>query len=247
MTGMLNAQDIIRRANQPADVPIDFYVEASLNRGSAVFRSPAQYEILKSKLLTLPPGEAVRTVLLVGSAAGDGVSTTAMNLAGAMARGSQRKVVLLDTNLASPGLYDFIQSEPVRGLTDIVYDNLEQVPFLKLGSDNLYALPAGRKRMNPIELFQSDKFDRLLSLVRNRFDYVFLDAPPVLGFPESLVLSARVDAVILVVRSGSTRLEVALKAKETLEDAGAKLLGVVINRRRYHIPDRIYRFLFKRT
>lgn len=247
MTGMLNAPDIVRRANQPADVPKDFYVEASLNRKPPVFRSPEQYEILKSKLLTLAPGEAVRTVLLVGSAAGDGVSTTAMNLAGAMARDSQRKVVLLDTNLASPGLHDFIQSEPVLGLTDIVYDNLEQVPFLKLGSDNLYALPAGRKRMNPIELFQSDKFDRLLSLVRNRFDYVFLDAPPVLGFPESLILSSRVDAVILVVRSGSTRLEVALKARETLEKAGAKILGVVINRRRYHIPDRIYRLLFKRS
>ncbi|MFB3123892.1 MAG: cobalamin biosynthesis protein CobQ, partial [Candidatus Binatia bacterium] len=70
-----------------------------------------------------------------------------------------------------------------------------------------------------------------------------LDAPSVHGFAECRVLCAKVDGVVLVVESGRTRRQVAFNAKKQLEEAGGKLLGVVLNKRRYYIPEFIYRWL----
>ncbi len=79
--------------------------------------------------------------------------------------------------------------------------------------------------------------------MRECYDYVVLDAPPVHGFSECLALCTKVDGVVLVIASGKTREHVALSAKKQVEEAGGKLLGVVVNKRRYYIPDCIYRRL----
>jgi Mrp family chromosome partitioning ATPase len=79
--------------------------------------------------------------------------------------------------------------------------------------------------------------------MRDKFDYVILDAPPVPAFPECLVLCAKVDGVVLVVESGKTRRQVALRARKQVEEVGGKVLGVVLNKRKYYIPEWIYRRL----
>ena len=75
------------------------------------------------------------------------------------------------------------------------------------------------------------------------YDHVVLDAPPFLGIPECRVLCAKVNGVVLVIESGRTRRQVALSAKKQLEGAGGKLLGVVLNKRKYYIPEYIDRWL----
>jgi Mrp family chromosome partitioning ATPase len=79
--------------------------------------------------------------------------------------------------------------------------------------------------------------------MREQFDYVILDGPPLPRFSEIRVICAKVDGVVLVVKAGKTKREVALRAKKELEDAGGKILGVVINRRRFYIPEWIYKRL----
>ena len=91
-----------------------------------------------------------------------------------------------------------------------------------------------------VGLFESGRFDRFLKKVRESFDYIILDAPPVPRFPECRVLCTKADGVILVLEAGNVRRHVALRAKRTLEEAGARLLGVVLNRRKYYIPEWIY-------
>lgn len=95
----------------------------------------------------------------------------------------------------------------------------------------------------PLALIQSEAFDRFLATVRERFDHVIVDAPPLQGFPESLVLSRKVDGVVLVVESGKTRKRTALWAKQQVVDAGGTLLGVVLNKRKYYIPNWLYRLI----
>jgi protein-tyrosine kinase len=109
------------------------------------------------------------------------------------------------------------------------------------GPSNLYVLPSGTKCSMPLSLFQSSAFDDFLKSVRQRFQYVVIDAPPLQGFPESLVLSRKADGVILVVESEKTRKRTALWAKQQIEAVGGKLLGVVLNKRKYYIPDWLYR------
>jgi Mrp family chromosome partitioning ATPase len=80
-------------------------------------------------------------------------------------------------------------------------------------------------------------------MMRDKFNYVFVDAPPVQGSPETLALASRVDGVLMVLASGKTRQEVAARSKKQIESAGGKVIGAVLNQRKYYIPDFIYRRL----
>jgi Mrp family chromosome partitioning ATPase len=82
--------------------------------------------------------------------------------------------------------------------------------------------------------------DELLAKLRMRFAYIVMDVSPILSFSEGIQFSRKVDGVVLVVRSGHTKRELARRAVELLDDAGAKVLGTVLNRRKYFIPSFIY-------
>ena len=93
----------------------------------------------------------------------------------------------------------------------------------------------------PLSIFQSEAFDQFLQKAREFFDYVVIDAPPLAGYPETVLLSRKADGVILVIESEKTRKQSALLAKKQIETAGGKLLGVVLNKRRYRVPSWLYK------
>ncbi len=203
-----------------------------------------QYEDLKTNLLTRYPDGSIKTFLFTGIASGCGTSTTAVNFATALAKDYQSNVLLIDVNLRSPSLHSIFRIDHVHGLSDVVTKEGRGVSPIKVGPGNLYVIPYGRNHSEPVILFQSKGFDQFLKRMRESFDYVVLDAPPVHGSPECRVLCAKVDGVVLVIESGKTTRPVAFSAKKQLEGAGGKLLGVVLNKKRQYIPDFIYRWVF---
>ena len=202
-----------------------------------------RYKDLKTNLLTLHPDGSIKTILFAGTAHGDGASTTAINFATTLARSSQLKVLLIDANLTTPCLHDVFKIDHVEGLSDLVTKDGGGDQPINVTSGNLHVIPCGSYHSEPVTLLESIAFDQFLKRMRDRYDYVLLDAPPVHGFSECRVLCAKVDGVVLVIESGKTRRHVALSCKKRVEDAGGKLLGVVVNKRRYYIPDFIYRRL----
>ena len=223
----------------------DFLVEGRSAVIPAALVSPSgqQYEDLKTNLLTRYPDGSVKTILITGTIAGEGTSTTAISLAAALARDASLKVVLIDVNLRRPGLHRILQVDNRHGVLDLLDENSRGVSPIKVGPGNLDVIPCGGRHDDPATLFKSDTFDQLLRAARDGYDYVILDAPPVQGFSECRILCPKVDGVVLVIGSGKIRREVALSAKRQLEDAGAKILGVVLNRRKFYIPGFIYRWL----
>lgn len=203
-----------------------------------------RYEELKTALLTRHANGSIKTILFAGTTHGDGSSTTAINFATALTRDSQLKVLLVDVNLRSPSLHDVFKIDHTQGLYDILAGNRRMACRLKkVGPGNLYVLPCGGKHFEPVALLESRRFDQTLKMMQEKFDYVILDTPPAPGFSESRVLCSKVDGVVLVIESGKTRRHVALKAKKHLEEAGGKLLGVVLNKRRHYIPEWVYKRL----
>ncbi len=203
-----------------------------------------RYEDLKTNLLARYPHGSIKTILFTGTTSGDGTSTTAVNFATALAKDYRSNVLLIDANLRSPILHSIFRIDHVHGLSDCVTKGGRGAPPIKVGPGNLYVIPYGRNHSEPVVLFESDGFDQLLKKMRDTFDYVVLDAPPVHGSPECRILCAKVDGVVLVIESGKTTRPVALTAKKQLEDAGGKLLGVVLNKKRQYIPDFIYRWVY---
>ncbi len=202
-----------------------------------------RYEDLKTKLMTRYPNGSLKTFLFTSVASGDGTSTPAVNFATALAKDYQSKVLLVDVNLRSPSLHNVFRIDHVHGLSDVVMRDGRGASPVKVGPGNLYLVPYGRNHSEPVILFQSNGFDQFLKAMKDSYDYVVLDAPPVLEFAECRVLCAKVDGVVLVIESGKTNRQVAISAKRQLEDAGGKLLGVVLNKKKNYIPEFIYRLI----
>ena len=200
------------------------------------------YDDLKSNLLTRFSDGSIKTILFAGTAHGDGATTTAVNFAASLARDSRLKVLLIDVNLRTPSLHDVFKIDHLRGLSDLVVENGRGAP-IKVGPENLHVIPCHANRSDPVTFFRSNGFDEFLKRVRDGYDHVVLDAPPVLDIPECRILCAKVNGVVLIIESGKTRLQDALGAQKRVEDAGGKLLGVVLNKRKYYIPEFIYRWL----
>ena len=204
----------------------------------------AGYEDILTRLHTQHPGESIKTIMFTGAAHGGGATTTAVNFAKTLVRDHQVKVLLIDANMRTPNLRELFDIKSDEGITDIVLNNnAKPYKVINLDPSYLFVLATGGNYVGPVGLFESERFDAFLENVREEFDYVILDSAPLPSFAEARVLCEKVDGVVLVVESGKLRRQVALRAKKELEDAGAQILGVVLNKRKYHIPEWLYKRL----
>ena len=179
-----------------------------------------------------------------GCSRGDGASTMAFNFASAFAANSSKSVLLVDGNLRDPILHHQFHVEKEAGLADVVEGNTAiDDAITELTFRRYYFLRAGQNVMNPVTLYESGKFLAVMQKLRERYDLIIFDCPPVPGSPETALLASRMDGLVMVLQAEKTRWEVARSVKWDLEGAGVRLLGAVINRQRRVIPETIYRML----
>jgi capsular exopolysaccharide synthesis family protein len=150
-------------------------------------------------------------------------------------------ILLIDANLHTPSLHKYFGLEVEDGLADIIEKRADWRKVAKqVHQSDLKIITAGRVYNNPANLIGSDVFSDLLAEWRQVFRCVIIDSPSVLNYVDALTLAAMADGVILVVRAGNTRWEIAQNAKRKLVMAHANLLGVTLNRHKFSIPDNYY-------
>lgn len=170
-----------------------------------------------------------KSVLVTSSLPGEGKSTTATNLAIAIAQGGQ-SVALIDGDLRRPRVDEYLGLERNAGLTTALLGRAELEDLLQpWGSDELYVLTSGQIPPNPSELLGSDAMKKLITRLEERFDAVIIDAPPLLPVTDAAVLARQVGGVVLVIGSSQVKIPDVQKALGNLEMVDADLLGVVIN------------------
>jgi capsular exopolysaccharide synthesis family protein len=156
--------------------------------------------------------------------------------------GCRHNILLVDANLHQPSLHKLFGLDVEDGLAEVIEYQSEWPKSVKsVSSAALQVLTAGKTRLNPADLLGSETFRSLVKEWRSQFDYVIFDSPPVLPFVEALSLAAVSDGVVLVVRAGQTRWEVAQNAKRRLISAHANILGVALNRRKGNIAEGLYK------
>jgi capsular exopolysaccharide synthesis family protein len=203
-----------------------------------------EYQKLRGNLFARPGKDGLRTVMLVGSSHGEGVTTTCTILASVLARAGVGEVVLIDANLRSPSYHDlFTASGSTKGLTDLLTNGAGPKDLVWPTSiPNLSVIIAGRPLQSPSHLYQGH-IPELLVQLRKDFRYTILDCPPVKDYSDSSFLAPKVDGIVLVIRADRTRIETAIKTKRQLEWAGGHVIGAVLNRKKNHIPMVIERLL----
>lgn len=207
-------------------------------------RPSHEYQAIKTKIITRFSHNAIKTIMVTGTSRQCGSSTTAVGFATTLASDCKSRVLLIEANTRLPSFNRFFELHEGLGLTDLFSPTPEELlPFQAAVTNNLYVIPAGERKAGVNTFLESDRFDTILEQFRRAFDYVILDAPPVISYDEPKVLGKKVDGVILVSRSGKSRQRVAIRAKNELEATGANILGVVLNRRKHYIPEWLYKRL----
>lgn len=188
------------------------------------------------------PLPGCRVILLSSSVAGEGTTEVTVGLGLALAGTMGRKTAIVDCNVHHPEMHQRFGT-PEVGLGEYL---AHEVPLEKALANtvvpNMYVMPVGKRRASLVA-FNKEDLNGLIADLRKKFDYVLMDAAPVGTYPECAVLCDKADSVILVVKHGSTRREVVMRTKETITRAGGRILGVVLNRRRFPIPEFLYRRL----
>ena len=186
------------------------------------------YRKLRTNLQFLEPGKPHRVIVVTSATVGEGKSTTACNLALALADAGNR-VVLIDVNLRRPQVEQYLQINPTAGVVNVLAG---RIPLRRAVGrwveGGLDVLTAGPVPFNPSELLASRATAALLDEVRHHYDFVILDTPALLPVTDAATVAARADGVVLVVRYGRTVEEQVSAAVAALDAVKAPLLGVVL-------------------
>jgi len=182
------------------------------------------------------PSNPVKTLLITSSQNGEGKTTTALNLAQALAQRGDR-VLLMDCDLRKGGVAKVIGIQKPKGLTEVLSGELDAPQALHALQRNLWVLTAGSVPANPVALLASRHMVALLERVASRFDFVILDSPPVLAVTDAAVLASLVDGVLLVAASGTTSRSGLVRTRRIMETSGGRILGMAINKLDPRRPD----------
>lgn len=199
--------------------------------GNVPFAFIEAYKSVRTNLQFASISKSYKTIVVTSSMPGEGKSTVSVNLALSLAD-TGSKVLLVDTDLRKPVIQRYLRLNSAKGigLTNILTD------FKRLQQEVIYLSDAGLSVMlsgpippNPAEILGSEKMKELVTQLRQEYDYVIFDTPPVTVVTDAAVLSASCDGVILVVRQGFTPYETAVLAKSNLSNVGANIIGCILN------------------
>lgn len=190
-----------------------------------------QYRTIRTNIEFMAVDREIQAILVTSATQGEGKSTTSSNLAVAYAQ-QGKKVLIIDTDMRRPTVHYTFRVANGLGLSSLLTRQAEkEKAILPTKIDNLSILTAGPIPPNPAELLSSRAMEHLVAQLREEFDIIIFDAPPLLQVADSRITSKLTDGVVLVVGCTTSDRQRVLKAKEQLELAEAKILGVVLNRR----------------
>ena len=208
-------------------------------------RSPLAeaFRQLRTSVLLSSAGGAPKTLLVTSSQPSEGKTTTAVNTATILAQ-TGASVLLLDADMRRPRLHSIFEMENRSGLSTILASKMSEAEMLNLVQQHqesgLYVLTSGAIPPNPAELLGSEQMYRLIVALESTFTHIVIDSPPVASFTDGVLISSMADGVLLVVHGGQTSRAVVRRSRQLLQDVGAKIFGVVLNRVNLRSEDYYY-------
>lgn len=194
-----------------------------MSRDAEVFRG------LRTSLFFSGRGRRQQVISFTSPNAGDGKTTLVSNLAVSIAQ-SGKKVLLVDCDMRRARVHQMFGLDGDAGLSRVISGEIEPTDAIReTPVENLFAIPCGPRPANPAELLTSQMFEQFLSVMRDRFDYVLLDCPPLLAVADPCIVAQQADAVVMTVRVSRDSRPQAVQARNMLHDVGANVIGVVVN------------------
>jgi len=185
--------------------------------------------MMRTLLLIDVRSKKLQTIAMTSPMQGDGKSTVVSNLAVSFSQLGM-SVLVMDCDLRRPSIHNYFSLKRENGLVEVLSKDLEPMEAIRnTDVENVDVLPAGCSTSTPAELLQSPKFDQLLEMMKEKYDVVLLDLPPVLAVSDPLVVAAKVSGVVVVFKAATARKSEVTNTLRRLSSAGGVVVGSVLN------------------
>lgn len=188
-----------------------------------------QYRTLRTQIFHAAEKQLTQVILVASAVAGEGKTSTLLNLAWAIAQSREKRVLVIDSDLRRPSVSSYLGlGANSQGFGEVLNDSVEPLKAIRRVADSsLYLLASTRDEQNSTELLSKARLSETFAELRRYFDFILVDAPPVVAFADTRLLANHADAIMMVVRSG-------LAGHSTIERAidalpANRILGVVLN------------------
>ena len=198
------------------------------SRNKVPFSVVEAYKNLRMHVIALLEKDNSKVVAISSANASEGKSTTAINLAITLSQ-LNKKVIIIDADSRRATVHQKLKLENNKGCLDIINGDVELKDAISSYNQYLDVITAGSVFNNPTELYCSNAFERMVTELRNMYDYVIFDTPPINLVSDALAISQKCDGLILVVRTNITTYEAFKNALISTKQLGIKVLGAVMN------------------
>ena len=187
------------------------------------------YRVLRTNLMFARKDPKANSLIVVSSGAGEGKTTTVLNLAVIFAHNGH-KVLLVDTDLRRPSLHKRLNVSNSIGVTNVLLKQCTIEEAVQTTSiPNLHFLPSGRLQSSSLGILNSPQMREFIDEMKRRYDFVFFDSPPIMGVSDASILVSQMDLAMLVVQFRKYPQAMSVRAKQTIEKVGGNLMGAVLN------------------
>lgn len=211
-----------RKENIQAEVIVADNPTSIISEQVRTIRTNIQFSMVDQKLQTL---------LVTSATPESGKTTIATNIAAAFAA-ENNQVLLVATDMRKPRLQKIFKTENIRGLSNLITNPALKVEDIttKTYIENLSVISCGPIPPNPSELLNSNRMTKLIEEMKEQYDLVIFDSPPLLAVTDAQILSTKVDGTIFVIPAGDVKVDEIQQASERLKNVNAKVLGTVLNK-----------------
>lgn len=186
------------------------------------------YNSIRTNLLYSQHGEKCPVFVVTSPTANNGKTINTINLAISFAQ-MGKKTLLIDADMRNPTVHRMFSQTSKNGLSEILAGLTDSITVSKTDVDNLSILTSGKIPPNPTELLSSPRMDKLLNFVREHYDYVFIDSPPINLVTDATVFAQKVTGYIVIIKTDVTRTPELRGTVANLENVGGNILGFLIN------------------
>lgn len=239
--------------SQPLHEDMVVIVDRAVNPYLVLFHDPSSFRAeqlrsLRNRLVAMNPDGSSRSLVITSAVRSEGKTITAINLAIAFSELERHQVLLVDGDMRTPAVENYLNLNPAPGLADLLLGSagLDDV-IRSAGIRNLSVLGAGQPVAGPSEILSAPRIDQLFARLKERFEYVIVDTPPALPATDAGVMAGRADGTLLVLRLEHSTRGHTRDALRTLQDLGANVMGCFVTQERTLNPDADRRFSYGRS
>jgi len=183
-----------------------------------------------AKLKNLKSPQKINNVMITSSISGEGKSTISSILAITCARYEMGNTLLIDYDLRRPQIHNILDIEKENGLAEILQGEISPLKAIKnTAIENLKVITCGSVKEKPTKLINSSRIEQFFKELKNNFETIIFDTPPVLPVSDSLILSSIVEATVLIIKVGKTKKEIVKRAVDLLNEAGVNTISILAN------------------